>query len=151
MLAQPSPARSFIVVLPRNRVTANSHDALFHNAARFLDELLKQGAQVQLGSQFPVRQNGEGAIGFAIEVPADDFWRVAFRALLALRAAGSVAFLRTGCAMGPGWRLARVGSAPISIQNESGWPPKSLRNLPLSDTTGWNGVTFKAVCSASCG
>jgi hypothetical protein len=32
-------------------------------------------------------------------VPADDFWRGAFRALLALRAAGSVAFLRTGCAM----------------------------------------------------
>jgi hypothetical protein len=99
MLAQPSPARGFVEVLPRNRVTMNRHDSLFHNAARFLDELLKQGAQVQLGSQFPVRQNGEGAIGFAIEVPADDFWRVAFRALLALRAAGSVALRRTGCAM----------------------------------------------------
>jgi hypothetical protein len=60
-LTQPPPARSFIEVIPRNRVTANRHDALFHNAARFLDELLKQGAQVQLGSQFPVRQDGEGA------------------------------------------------------------------------------------------
>src|SRR5215831_8402746 len=69
MLAQPSPARSFVEVLPRNRVTTNRHDALFHNAARFLDELLKQAVQVQLGSQFPLRQNGEGAIGFAIEAP----------------------------------------------------------------------------------
>src|SRR5262249_28238827 len=53
----------------------------------FRDELLKQGAQVQFRSHLPVRQNGKGAIGFALKMPANNFWRVTFCALLALRAA----------------------------------------------------------------
>ena len=83
--------------------------------ARSLDELLKQGAQVQLGSQFPVRQNGEGAIGFAIEVPADDFWRVAFRALspFAPRAQWSSCapvVLWSGVATSKGWQRPDLDS-----------------------------------------
>jgi hypothetical protein len=71
--AQPLPPRGCIEALPCNRITANScHGALFRGVA-FQEELLKQGAQVQFRSHFPVRQNGEGAISFALKVPANDF------------------------------------------------------------------------------
>jgi hypothetical protein len=52
--------------------------------ASFLDELLKQGVQVQFRPHPSVRQNRESAIGFALKVPADNFRRVTLFALLAL-------------------------------------------------------------------
>src|SRR5262245_54739532 len=72
-LTQPSPARSFVEALPRNRTTASRHEQLFRGVGRFLAVLLKQGTQIQFRPHFPVRENRERTIGRALQVPANDF------------------------------------------------------------------------------
>src|SRR5262245_41226082 len=61
---------------------------LFRGAARFLAVLLEQATQIQLGPHLPVRVNREGAIGRALQVPADNFAPIfTTRAALALPSA----------------------------------------------------------------
>src|SRR5215831_8173486 len=71
--AQPLPACSFIEIVPRNRITANSYHSLVAlRSCRLELVLLEQATQIQFRSHPPVPVNRERAKSCTLDVPTGD-------------------------------------------------------------------------------